>query len=1178
MRHCNLCLQLAVTASVLTGLSVIQAQTRPVAAPQSKKVFSLGEQIGSLEYPANWSPYHYSNLHELWNVAPERLANPGPEMRETVARIETNVIPCADHAEALHRLREIEAEWGMTSKFMNIGGWPALQRRQIIPRPGGSARGTGEPGPDRLVMVTTAVAAGATLIRLDGFAPESAPQEIIDQMESIGRALRPRAGGNPDRADKETDDLRKSPSLRMVPWAEPPKAESAEPPRMQPRDAAAATPGQAINLGAFNNLLEGSESEIAVSTNGTDIVVAQGCSFRNSTDGGLTFTTTGGYPSTGGANCTGGDSSVAFGKSGNFYWATIGSNTATCPGGKNCNNTQEISRSTNNGVGFSFAANVIDCQVTSGCGFGKVPDQEHIAADRFNAGGSGDQVYLVFRKGFGYGISCSQDSGSTWSAVNFITGGSIDFPRITVGSNGTVYVVTNNGNNINLDSFKSCANGLGQVLNQKSIAMGINQVVCPVSGLDRCNNGNILSSHTVAVDDTNANHLYAAYAVNTSAPAPLPPGAPPTPLTTLGSENVLVQDSTDGGSTWRAAVTVNQGVNGRRFEPWVCGTGGTAFVSWYDRRNATGTSNDFTDYFGGSANLDGGGNLQVAATDFKIDTNGDPECASGWPCVTRAKNDSESCSAQPQLAGICCNTANSNCPSNCQNCPGPSCTCGATSGQRCDFSGADATTCPTMGDSCQNDSNFGGCPKYADYTGNACLLGRFYTVWASATNQPGALASTGITSFFVETVVTPTPTTVRYTGDTTQDYHDVANLSATLVLQGTSIPVAGQNISFSIGSQSCGPAMTNASGVASCTITLNQTPTAGGGGPYNVTASFTTSGNYLASSDMKTFTITKEETTVVYTGDVTQDYHDVATVSATLTEDASPALSGEMITFTIGAQSCGPVATNVSGVASCTITLNQVPGPYTVTASYAGSNFYKPSSGSKPFTITKEEDTTKYTGPTVIANSVPTTFSAVLKEDGTVPIAGRTIKITLGTGITAQTCNATPTDATGSASCVITPNQPLGAGTVAANFAGDAFYLPSSDSASTILFAFLKQGSFILGDKTDTGTVEFWGANWSTVNALTGGPAPNAFKGFGNTTAEPPACGTTWTTRTGNSSGPPAGPLPAFMGTIVASSVGQSGPTISGKTLQIVVVTPNPGYDTNPGHPGTGTVVATYCK
>ena len=120
-------------------------------------------------------------------------------------------------------------------------------------------------------------------------------------------------------------------------------------------------------------------------------------------------------------------------------------------------------------------------------------------------------------------------------------------------------------------------------------------------GLDRCNDGNILSSPTVAVDDTTATHVYVAWATNTAG----------------NNENVLVADSIDGGVNWRPPVTVNGGVTGRRFMPWVCGSGGNAFVTWYDRRAATVGQNDLTDYFAASAGLSGG-NLLANNDEFKI--------------------------------------------------------------------------------------------------------------------------------------------------------------------------------------------------------------------------------------------------------------------------------------------------------------------------------------------------------------------------------------------------------------------------------------------------------------------------------------------------------------------------------------------------------------------------------
>ena len=901
-----------VTAAMSLSLA-LQAQTPP-RVPGPTKGTALRVGAGALEYPSSWTEQHYANVTELWNTS-RRMAEMDPEERDSVAKIETSVTPCANHAEALHRLREIEAESGMTSTYTVIGGWPALERRQLVRKPVEGDADAATSG-KKLVMVTTAIAAGSTVVRIDGFAPENASQQLIQEMEDIGRSWRPNSTADAQAAAKEVQQLRTSPSLRKPPPSPGgrPIAAVGEATVGSPASSRA-VPGAAVDLGVLD-LFIGSESEVAVSSNGTYVVVAQQCSDSNSIDGGNTFLR-GVSP----GNCTGGDSSLAVGQSGNFYWSTIGTNKSDCTAPCK-NNTQEIAVSTNNGQNFTFSANVVDCLVTSGCGFGNVPDQEHIAADRFNASAtSQDQVYLVFRKGYGFGISCSTDSASTWSSVAFYNNGSTDFPRLVVSQNGTVFVITNNGNNIELWSFSSCKSGLTLGLNHQTVVSGINQVSCPVSGLDRCNDGNLLSSHMVAVDDTNANHLYVSYASNTAGP-----------LVSNGSfganENVYVVESKNGGSTWSSSVQVNQGGSGRRYQPWVCVTEGTAYISWLDRRNSTSSANDLTDYFASSA-FDSGGSL-TGGTDFRINVASDPECAPGWPCWSRSQYDSLSCSTQPQFGGACRHTPNNS----------------SDSFQNCNFA---SPSCTDPTETCQVVGN-GGCPKYADYTANACILGRFFTAWPSATSQPPATGSgTNINSYFNLTVVGSTATTLTYTGDTTGVYHHTAHLSAAFVLKGTSVPITGQLITLTLGTQNC-------------------------------------------------------------TG-----------------------------------------TTNTSGIASCSLTLNQVPGPYTVTASFAGSGNYQASSApGQPFTINQEQTTTTYTGPTLIADGVPTSFSAVLKEDVGTPISGRTIQITLGTGGTAQTCTTGPTDATGSASCTITPNQ-LFATTVDADFLGDSYYLPSSNSAATAL-------------------------------------------------------------------------------------------------------------------------------
>ncbi len=120
-------------------------------------------------------------------------------------------------------------------------------------------------------------------------------------------------------------------------------------------------------------------------------------------------------------------------------------------------------------------------------------------------------------------------------------------------------------------------------------------------------------------------------------------------------------------------------------------------------------------------------------------------------------------------------------------------------------------------------------------------------------------------------------------------------------------------------------------------------------------------------------------------------------------------------------------------------------------------------------------------------------------------------------------------------------------------------------------------GSFVIGNQeAAAGTaVTFWGAQWWKLNPMSGGSGPASFKGFENSGAA--VCGAGWTARTGNSTPPPAGPLPAYMAVIVASTASQSGSTISGNAVHVVIVRTNAGYGPDPGHAGTGTVVATIC-
>jgi probable HAF family extracellular repeat protein len=340
------------------------------------------------------------------------------------------------------------------------------------------------------------------------------------------------------------------------------------------------------------------------------------------------------------------------------------------------------------------------------------------------------------------------------------------------------------------------------------------------------------------------------------------------------------------------------------------------------------------------------------------------------------------------------------------------------------------------------------------------------------------------------------------------------------------------------------------------------------------------------------FESARGDTQLVYTGPLTSHYHDALTATATLTDrDSGVPIAGEMITFTLGVGGTCSATTDGSGSASCTITPHQT-GTQPMVASFAGDGSHFPSSDTRSFSITPEEMTMIYTGPTMIlAGPGGATLTAILLEDGAgdndddtssaAPNPSEMVTISVGS----QSCAAL-TDSSGNVKCTIPSiTVPLGPETIVATFAGDSFYQPVSASVTAIVFAFPSRGAFAVGDVTaataDSSTVTWWGDTWSQQDVLSGGAAPSAFKGFaGNitlpTSTPPLVCSGTWTA-TGGNSPLPSSDVPSYMGVIVTSSVKKSGGAITGNYTHIVVVKVDPGYAPTPSTPGTGTIVGTYC-
>jgi len=193
------------------------------------------------------------------------------------------------------------------------------------------------------------------------------------------------------------------------------------------------------------------------------------------------------------------------------------------------------------------------------------------------------------------------------------------------------------------------------------------------------------------------------------------------------------------------------------------------------------------------------------------------------------------------------------------------------------------------------------------------------------------------------------------------------------------------------------------------------------------------------------------------------------------------------------------------------------------------------------------------------------------------PLSNVAVSFAATAGPNAGLTGSGVTDANGQATFTYSSAK-VGTDTLHASVTNLAGTIASSPVSATWTVSFAPAGgAFVIGDRENMlgHQVTFWGAQWWKVDPMSSGLAPAAFKGFERSNASP-WCGQSWTTRPGNSPHPPAS-VPSLMAVIVSSHVTQRGSVISGNIVHIVLVRSNPGYGPNPGHRGTGTIIATLC-
>ena len=343
------------------------------------------------------------------------------------------------------------------------------------------------------------------------------------------------------------------------------------------------------------------------------------------------------------------------------------------------------------------------------------------------------------------------------------------------------------------------------------------------------------------------------------------------------------------------------------------------------------------------------------------------------------------------------------------------------------------------------------CNALTDSNGNvSCTIPSLDQPMTNVTITSSFTGDSYDTQSTVTTPATVTEPTVLTVNTATSDYSDSTMVSGVLTDANTNAVISGEPVTFILDNNETCTATTDSTGTATCPITPGE-PAA----TYTLTGTFKgDAGQPLqltGSNGSANFVVTLEETALTYTGGTVAQNGQPLTLSGVLTTDSGVGLGGKTVAFTLGsgstAQTCSAVSLP-SGAASCMVTVaNQPQGPIPVADAFTSDGYYESASASS--TVNLPEGTSLTVTPGTGTYNGSTTVSATLVNTYTnAPVPGQTVTLTVNGS---QTCTGT-TNASGVATCPVTPNEPSGTYSLTASFGGNTTTTPvllSSSGSST---------------------------------------------------------------------------------------------------------------------------------
>jgi hypothetical protein len=283
--------------------------------------------------------------------------------------------------------------------------------------------------------------------------------------------------------------------------------------------------------------------------------------------------------------------------------------------------------------------------------------------------------------------------------------------------------------------------------------------------------------------------------------------------------------------------------------------------------------------------------------------------------------------------------------------------------------------------------------------------------------------------------------------DATGQAGGTATLQATLTANGS--PVADQTVTFTVNGQQL-PATTDSSGTASATLSLSGVAA----GSYTINGSFAGSSAEQASSGTGTLTVAAAQTTATQLGvwGSIPTSGGPAELGAALSDATGNAIAGQTVTFQVNGQQV-TATTGSDGLATATIAVTGWPAAsYPLIGTFAGGDGYQASTGSSALVVgsptagggtTSGQATALSVSPATGTAGGEATLQATLTAGG-IPVSGQTVTFSV-----AGVKGSGTTNDSGQASATINLTAvAAGSYTIAASYAGGADYAATSANGS----------------------------------------------------------------------------------------------------------------------------------